>query len=111
MSDYRVFVEKYPRFRVEADSLRNELNRNLSLSIKELRLINVYDLFGFSRDLLEKCRYRVFGEVVTDTVTDDCEIGGRPFLAVEYLPGQFFCFVAFPGKKVYNDTRVGSFLF
>ena len=89
MSDYRVFVEKYPRFRVEADSLRNELNRNLSLSIKELRLINVYDLFGFSRDLLEKCRYRVFGEVVTDTVTDDCEIGGRPFLAVEYLPGQF----------------------
>ncbi len=89
MSNYRVFVEKYPRFRVEADSLKNELNRNLSLSIRELRLVNVYDLFGFSRDLLEKCRYRVFGEVVTDMVTDDCEIGGRPFLAVEYLPGQF----------------------
>ena len=89
MSNYRVFVEKYPRFRVEADSLKNELNRNLSLSIRELRLVNVYDLFGFSRDLLEKCRYRVFGEVVTDMVTDDCEIGGKPFLAVEYLPGQF----------------------
>lgn len=89
MSDYRVFVEKRPRFRVEADSLKNELNRNLSLSIRELRLVNVYDLFGFSRELLEKCRYRVFGEIVTDTVTDDFEMDGKPFLAVEFLPGQF----------------------
>lgn len=89
MSNYRIFVEKHPRFRVEADSLKNEFNRNLSLSIVELRLVNVYDLFGFSRELLEKCRYRVFGEVVTDVVTDDFDFGGHPFLAVEYLPGQF----------------------
>lgn len=89
MANYRVFVEKYPRFRVEAESLRNELNRNLSLDIHELRMLNVYDLFGFTEELLEKSRYRVFGEIVTDKVSDSCEIGDSPFLAVEYLPGQF----------------------
>lgn len=89
MGNYRVFVEKYPRFRVEAESLREELNRNLSLNIRELRMLNVYDLFGFSEDLLEKSRYKVFGEIVTDRVSDSCDTQGRPFLAVEYLPGQF----------------------
>ena len=63
MENYRIFVEKHPRFRVEADSLRRELNTNLNLDIRSLRLLNVYDLFGFSRELLEKSRYSVFGEV------------------------------------------------
>ncbi len=86
---YRIFVEKLPRFRVEAESLRRELNHNLSLRIEELRLLCVYDLFGFSEELLEKSRYGVFGEVVTDAVTDSCDLAGRKYLAVEFLPGQF----------------------
>jgi len=89
MSDYRIFVEKYPRFRVEAESLRRELNANLDLSLGEVRLLNVYDLFGFTPELLEKSRYAVFGEVVTDCVTDACDLEGRKYIAVEYLPGQF----------------------
>ena len=88
-SNYRIFVEKRPRFRVEAESLRRELNANLNLHIAELRLLNVYDLFGFTEELLEKSRYRVFGEVVTDTVTDACDLEGRKYIAVEFLPGQF----------------------
>ena len=70
MKSYRIFVEKYPEFRVEAESLLRDLNANLNLSLGSLRLLNVYDLFGFSDELLEKSRYRVFGEVVTDAVTD-----------------------------------------
>ncbi len=89
MKNYRIFVEKKDRFRVEADSLKRELNHNLNLQIAQLRLICVYDLFGFSEELKEKCRYGVFGEVVTDTVTDNCEVEGLPHLAVEFLPGQF----------------------
>ena len=46
--NYRIFVEKRPEFQVEAKSLRNELNNNLNLKISTLRLINVYDLFGFT---------------------------------------------------------------
>lgn len=89
MKNYRVFVEKYPEFQVEAHSLLNELNENLQLSLRSLRLLNVYDLFGFSPELLEKSRYSVFGEIVTDKVTDECDLSGVKYIAVEYLPGQF----------------------
>ncbi|MBR4755634.1 MAG: phosphoribosylformylglycinamidine synthase, partial [Bacteroidales bacterium] len=89
MSNYRIFVEKKPGFRVEAKSLLEELNENLQLKLRSLRLLNVYDLFGFSPDLLEKSRYNVFGEVVTDSVTDDVDLEGSQYIAVEYLPGQF----------------------
>ncbi|MBP5488441.1 MAG: phosphoribosylformylglycinamidine synthase [Bacteroidales bacterium] len=84
----RIFVEKREGFRVESRSLLSDFNENLSLQLSSLRLVKVYDLFGFSDELLEKCRYTVFGEKVTDLVGDtypaDCK-----YLAVEYLPGQF----------------------
>ena len=89
MNNRRIFVEKKQQFRVEAASLLAEFNENLSLNLGSLRLINVYDLFGFSDDLLEKSRYSVFGEVVTDTVTDDLPLEGKKYIAVEYIPGQF----------------------
>ena len=63
MGSYRIFVEKYPEFQVEAASLLAELNENLQLKLKKLRLLNVYDLFGFTPELLEKSRYSVFGEI------------------------------------------------
>ena len=85
----RIFVEKKQGFRVEAESLRSELNESLNLNIRDLRLLNVYDLAGFSSDLLEKCRYTVFGETVTDTVSDEFSLDGEKYLAVEYIPGQF----------------------
>ena len=89
MKPYRIFVEKREPFRVEAESLRRELNSNLQLDIKSLRLLCVYDLFGFSPELLEKSRFKVFGEAVADTVTDSVDFQGNPYLAVESLPGQF----------------------
>ena len=89
--NYRIFVEKKPRFQVEAESLKRELNENLSLNIQQLRYLNVYDLFGFTPELLEKCKYTVFGEIVTDNVTEDSsfKFQDSSFLAVEFLPGQF----------------------
>jgi phosphoribosylformylglycinamidine synthase len=89
MSDYRIFVEKHPEFQVEAKSLLGELNENLQLKLKTLRLLNVYDLFGFTPELLEKSRYSVFGEIVTDSVTDSVDLDGAKYIAIEYLPGQF----------------------
>ena len=89
MKNYRIFVEKYAEFQVEAQSLQRELNENLGLSIASLRLLNVYDLFGFTEELIERCRYSVFGEIVTDCVTDSCPLEGMKYLAVECLPGQF----------------------
>ena len=54
MKNYRIFVEKRPGFRVEAESLQHDLNENLGLHLSQLRLLNVYDLFGFTPELLEK---------------------------------------------------------
>ena len=88
-NNYRIFVEKYPEFQVEAASLKAELNENLQLDLQSLRLLNVYDLFGFTTELLEKSRYSVFGEIVTDKVSDECDLTGTRYIAVEYLPGQF----------------------
>ena len=84
----RLFVEKREGFRVEASSLLRDFNENLSLSLRSLRLVNVYDLFGFTDELVEKSRYSVFGETVTDLVTDSFPTDGK-ILAVEFLPGQF----------------------
>lgn len=87
--NYRVFVEKKEGFRVEAVGLQDELNANLGLDIRRLRLINIYDLFGFSQELLDKCLYSVFGEIVTDRVSTEFDFEGCPYIAVEFLPGQF----------------------
>ena len=73
---------------MEAQSLLADFNENLSLQLPWLRLVKVYDLFGFTQELLEKSRYSVFGETVTDIVSDNCPTGCK-YLAVEYLPGQF----------------------
>ena len=73
---------------MEAQSLLADFNENLSLQLPWLRLVKVYDLFGFTQELLEKSRYSVFGETVTDIVSDSCPTGCK-YLAVEYLPGQF----------------------
>ena len=89
MDSKRIFVEKKEGFSVEAMSLLGEFNENLSLSLKSLRLINIYDLDGFSDALVEESLYKVFGETVTDTVTDTFPLEGRKYIAVEYIPGQF----------------------
>ena len=89
MTPYRIFVEKREPYRVEADSLRKELNSNLGLNIKDLRLLCVYDLFGFSPELVEKSAMKVFGEPATDTVLKEVNLEGHPYLAIESLPGQF----------------------
>lgn len=85
----RLFVEKKEGFRVEAESLRRELNENLQMHIRQMRFLCVYDLFGFSDELLEQSKFSVFGEIVTDTVTESVCLDGKQYLAVEYIPGQF----------------------
>lgn len=85
----RIYVEKKPGFEVETLSLINDLNLNLNLSLKELRLLNIYDIFDCEEALLEKAKYQVLGEVVTDNVYDTLDLSNYKALAIEYLPGQF----------------------
>lgn len=89
MDAKRIFVEKNEGFRTEAESLRKELNSNLELDIKSLRLLSIYDLFNFSDSLLEKSAFKVFAEPATDSVLYDFDLVDNTYLAVEFLPGQF----------------------
>ena len=87
--NYRIYVEKKPGFEVETKSVLADLNLNLNLDLKELRLINLYDIFNCEKELLEKAKYGVLGEVVTDRVYEKLDISDYKSLAIEYLPGQF----------------------
>ena len=87
--NYRVYVEKRPGFEVESKSMLNDLNVNLELNIKSVRIVNTYDLFGFSESLLQKSLYKVFGEVQTDEVSLSLDLDGKDYIAIEFLPGQF----------------------
>jgi len=89
MTAKRIFVEKRPSFRAEASSLREDFSQRLSVELPPLRLLNIYDLDGFSDELLQECLFRVFAEGATDSIVEDVDLQGRSYIAQEYLPGQF----------------------
>ncbi len=89
MNKFRVYVEKKLEFNVEADMLLKNLKANLGVSITSLRLVNTYDVFNISEELLAQSMQSVFGEVVTDKVTTEFDLKSMNYFAVEFVPGQF----------------------
>ena len=92
--DKRIFVEKKADFRVKSDSLVKELQHNLQLkTLNNLRIVQVYDVFGLAEDLFARAEKHIFSEQVTDTVLDEAEVKADlekvAFFAIESLPGQF----------------------
>ena len=92
--DKRIFVEKKADFRVKSDSLVKELQHNLQLkTLKDLRIVQVYDVFGLAEDLFARAEKHIFSEQVTDTVLDEAAVKAdlekHAFFAIESLPGQF----------------------
>ena len=92
--DKRIFVEKKADFRVKSHSLVKELQHNLQLkTLKDLRIVQVYDVFNLSEDLFARAEKHIFSEQVTDTVLDEAAIKADlekvAFFAIESLPGQF----------------------
>ena len=88
---YRIFVEKKEGLAHEANSLKNEINTLLQItSLKELRLLNRYDVENIEKELFDYTVGTVFSEPQLDTVTEELETAaGDKVFAVEYLPGQF----------------------
>ena len=73
--DKRIFVEKKADFRVKSDSLVKELQHNLQLkTLKDLRIVQVYDVFGLVEDLFARAEKHIFSEQVTDTVLDETAV-------------------------------------
>ncbi|EJW94735.1 phosphoribosylformylglycinamidine synthase, partial [gut metagenome] len=86
---YRVYVEKKPGFDGEVKSLAQELTELVGIKdLKNLRLLNRYDVEGVSRELFDSCVPTVFSEPPVDNVYKHCPKADTIF-AVEFLPGQF----------------------
>ena len=88
---FRVYVEKKPGFDVAAQQLANELRTILGIgALKNVRLVNRYDVEGISEELFAQATPTVFSEPQVDNVYADLpDFGSDTVFAVEYLPGQF----------------------
>ena len=87
----RVFVEKKSGFDLEAKRLFSELKETFGLeTLRNLRIFNIYDVFGIGASERDKAIRGIFSEIVTDSVvTGEIYTGSSKYFAVEYIPGQF----------------------
>ena len=88
---YRIYVEKKKDFASEAASLKNEITNLLQVKgLKNLRIVNRYDVENISERLFEDSIERVFSEPQVDDTAKELFYDAKDFVfAVEYLPGQF----------------------
>ena len=86
-----MYVEKKPGFDVAAQQLANELRTILGIeALKNVRLVNRYDVEDISEELFAQATPTVFSEPQVDNVYADLpDFGSDTVFAVEYLPGQF----------------------
>ncbi len=88
---YRIFVEKKSGLRHEADHLKEDIVSFLQIGgLKDLRLINRYDVENITEELFDASVSTVFSEPQLDETADNFEdTSAAAIFAVEYLPGQF----------------------
>ncbi len=86
---YRIYVAKKPEFANEAKALAGEIKNLLKINgIKELSVINRYDVEDIEKELFSKCVNAVFSEPQIDDAFYALPKADYIF-AVEPLPGQF----------------------
>ncbi len=87
---YRIFVEKKKELANEAKSLLKDINGLLQISsVKDVRVINRYDVENIEEDLFKYAVGTVFSEPQLDLTYDDIDFNSATVFATEYLPGQF----------------------
>ncbi|MBQ2824858.1 MAG: hypothetical protein IJF19_01165, partial [Clostridia bacterium] len=87
---YRIYVEKKQAFRNESRDLLHEDNELLGIkSVKEIRVINRYDVENIEKDLFDYSVKTVFSEPQLDNTYNEINTDGYTAFAVEFLPGQF----------------------
>ena len=88
---YRIFVEKKPGLRGEAEGLYSDIRGFLGIkSVSGVRIVNRYDAENITAELFETAKTTVFSEPQLDDISDSLTgAEGHTVFAVEYLPGQF----------------------
>lgn len=88
----RLFVEKKKGFDIEAQHMLKDLKENLGIkSLKNLRILNRYDVSGLNGEEFDAALRTVFSEPPMDNVyPGDFSFSAETHVfAVEYLPGQY----------------------
>ena len=83
----RIFVEKKGIFDVESPQVFNEI-KNIVSTIKDVKVYNVYDVFGVNDTEFSKVINNTFVDPVTDILHEENPAKSTHF-ATEYLPGQY----------------------
>ena len=83
----RIFVEKKGIFDVESPQVFNEI-KNIVPTIKDVKVYNVYDVFGVNDNEFSKVINSTFVDPVTDILHEENPAKSTHF-ATEYLPGQY----------------------
>ena len=88
---YRIYVEKKAGFAHEASALKNDIVKLLQIEgLKDLRIVNRYDVENLDRELFDYAIGTVFSEPQVDIATEKLDFTEADFVfAVEFLPGQF----------------------
>lgn len=87
---YRIYVEKKKELAHEAAGLLKDINGLLQIdSVKDVRILNRYDVDNIDEELFKYAVGTVFSEPQLDIATEDFEANGGLVFAVEFLPGQF----------------------
>ncbi len=88
----RIFVEKKEGFNIEAKEILNDLRENLKLNnLKDLKILNRYDVENISEDVFKKAKNTIFSEPPVDICYEEEYKGNLSdiIFGVEFLPGQF----------------------
>jgi len=87
---YRIFVEKKKELANEAKGLLKEINGLLLIdSVKDVRVINRYDVENIEKELFDYSVNTVFSEPQLDITYSELDTANATVFAVEFLPGQF----------------------
>lgn len=92
MAVYRVYVEKKQAYAVEGDAVLHDLTTALRIEgLKDVRIVNRYDVEGISKEDFEKAIPTVFSEPPVDVIYDSLPSleADEKMFASEFLPGQF----------------------
>lgn len=87
MSGKRIFVEKKGIFDVESPKIYSEI-RSIVPAIKDVKVYNIYDIFGVDEDGFKLVVNNTFVDPVTDILHDSNPAQSVHF-ATEFLPGQY----------------------
>ncbi len=87
---YRIYVEKKKELANEARGVLANINGLLQISsVKDVRVINRYDVENIEKDLFDYAVNTVFSEPQLDIATAEINTENATVFATEYLPGQY----------------------